>query len=567
MGQRIQDGTAVPDTVVDRIALTLAVLLSLAAYLPRLGFYSDDWSFFGAYATAESPTVGGYFRASYSAHHAMRPVQLWLCAIAYRVFGLEPLGYHLFNAALIVLNPLLCYSLLRELQVHRVVALPVAFIYALLPSYSTDRYWFLAFAITLSMTACLASMLADVRAAAVGGRIGYAWKAAGLAAALVSGLAYEVALPLLLLTPVLMTIRTWQSVRRPGRRRALQLAVFLVVHVALLAAMVGFKLRTTVRLGAGEGALRAQITYIAGEAFRTDVPEGAYGLNVFTAARVHFGTYGVFLGRTAATAARLAPAWLQWGTIAFGAAAFLYLVFALRAGPWPSRGGWAAVIVAGLVVFSLGYAVFLTNYNVQFTAAGIANRSAIAAALGAALCLVGVGGLVASLTHGRVRAIGLAAFIAMAGSSGLLILNVVANCWAEAWAVERAILAGIQQRFPTLPPHSTLLLDGVCPYVGPAVVFEANWDLAGALHTLYRDPTLKADVVTPRLTVTSDAIVTTIYQQPTSYPYANELFVYHAGTGAVHRLPDAAAARAYFAQSTHAAACPPAQEGVGVRLF
>jgi hypothetical protein len=551
----------------DSIALAIAILLSLVPYVHRLGFYSDDWAFFGQYANAQNQTVAGYFEASYSAHHAMRPVQLWLCAVLYRLFGVEPLGYHVFNAALIVLNPVLCYWLLREVRVPRVVALPAAFIYGLVPSYSTDRYWFLAFAITLSMTACLLSMLADVKAAALDASGGFVWKAAGGVAALVSGLAYEVSLGLLLLTPVLMAVRAWQMTGPPDRRRALYLAVLIAIHLALLAATAAFKLHTTVRLGAGEGGLVAQVTSIARQALRPGVAEGAYGLNVFSAARVHFGTYGVFLGRTVVAAARLAPAWLRPSTALLAAAAFLYLVFAVRSARWPSPTQWAAVILAGLGVFALGYAIFLTNYNVQFTAAGIANRSAIAAALGAALSLTGAAGLLASLTPARVRPIVLSALIAVVGSSGFLIVNVIANAWAEAYGKEQAILAGIERRFPTLPRHSTLLLDGMCPYVGPAVVFEANWDLAGALQTLYRDLTVKADIVTPRLTVTDDAIVTTIYQRPTTYPYGPDLFVYRADTGAVHPLTDAAVARAYFAESTQAASCPPAQEGVGVRLF
>ena len=76
-----------PGVLADSVALALAVLLSVAPYVHRLGFYSDDWAFFGAYANAGSQTVEGYFEASNSAHHAMRPVQLWLCAVLYRVFG------------------------------------------------------------------------------------------------------------------------------------------------------------------------------------------------------------------------------------------------------------------------------------------------------------------------------------------------------------------------------------------------------------------------------------------------------------------------------------------------
>ena len=157
--------------------------------------------------------------------------------------------------------------------------------------------------------------------------------------------------------------------------------------------------------------------------------------------------------------------------------------------------------------------------------------------------------------------------IAAIGGSGFLIVNVIAQFWQEAYGREQRVLAAIQRRFPTLPPHSTLLLDGVCPYAGPAVVFESNWDLKGALHTYYRDPTLKADVVTPRLSVTDAGIVTIIYGQPTTYPYDPGLFVYHAGTGEVWPLPDVASARAYFASVPSSGRCPAAVEGVGVPLF
>src|SRR5688572_28292594 len=85
----------------DSIGLALAVLVSIAPYISGLGFYSDDWAFIGAYATASTQSVSGYFAASHSPHHAMRPVQLLLSAVLYEVFDLAPYGYHLFNAALV----------------------------------------------------------------------------------------------------------------------------------------------------------------------------------------------------------------------------------------------------------------------------------------------------------------------------------------------------------------------------------------------------------------------------------------------------------------------------------
>ena len=551
----------------DSVFLAIAIVLSLAWYATRLGFYSDDWAFFGPYATATDQTVAGYFNASHSDVHAMRPVQLWLCAVLYRFFGMDPLGYHLFNGLLIVLNPILCYGIARELRVSRTIALPVALVFGLLPSYSTDRLWYLAFAITLSLTACLASIYADLRASVAGMRAGIAWKAGGAAGLLISALAYEVALPLLLVVPFLMVWRMRRDYRPVPRQRIGYLALLTGINIALLAGVVVFKLKTTVRLGAEHG-LAAQVLSIARHAVRRQVPEGAYGLNVFSAVRVHFGDYGVTMPESLVTVVPSATAGMLWLTLAFAVATFAYLVVSVRKQPWPAVGEWGAAIVAGIFVFGLGYAIFLTNYNLQFTPTGLANRVAIVASLGAAMCIVGCIGLaVTPLVKSQFALYLFAALITAFASSGFLITNVIAGYWIDAYKAQRAVLAGIRERFPTLPSHSTMILDGVCPYIGPAIVFESHWDLAGALQVMYRDRTIAADVATPRLVVGDAGITTSIYNQRVTYPYGSQLFVYHAGTGAVQPLTDATTARTYFARETSVRRCPPAKEGMGVALF
>ncbi|HET7618183.1 MAG TPA: hypothetical protein VFK20_06700 [Vicinamibacterales bacterium] len=546
----------------DALFLAAATALSCAWYVPRLGFYSDDWAFLGRYATAADQTVAGLFAASYSSHHAMRPVQLWLCAALYRTFGLEPLGYHLFNTAILLSLPILVYVILRELQLPRSIALSAALVYGLLPSYSTDRFWFVAFAITLSMAACLAGMLADIKA--VAGRPVW-WKALSVAAFAVSALAYEVALPLILLSAVLLIWRARQmrSAGRPVSTR--WVAALVAIDLAILAGAAAFKLHTTVRLGADHG-IAAQMRQIARQALDPHLPYGHYGLNVFSAARVHFVDAGIGLP---AIAAALAPA-LPFGAWFLNAAlwvlAFAYLAAAFRSERWPSADEWAALMPAGLIVFGLGYAIFLTNYNVQFTPTGIANRSAIAAALGAALCMAGAAGVaIRSLLPRRPGVFVLAGMIASFAACGSLVVNAIAASWANAYEMERRTLNDIRARLPTLPQGSTLILDGVCPYVGPAIVFESNWDLAGALQVLYRDPTIAADVVTPRLTISNEGLTTTIYGEARQYPYGDRLLVFEAGTGQVIPLPDAASGRQWFARRH--TGCPPGQEGIGVRLF
>ena len=550
----------------DALFLAAAVVLSFVSYGPRLGFYSDDWAFFGLYATAAEQSIAGFYDASISSQHAMRPVQVWLCAALYALFGLEPLGYHLFNGALLVANAVLVHAIARELRAPRVIGLAVALTYALLPSYSTDRFWFLAFAIVLSMTTCLASIYAALRVVTASPRAALAWAVVSPVALLVSGLSYEVALPLLLLLPILVGLRLWHTQGVRPRHRLVLVGAVLVSNAVCLAGVVAFKLGTTVRLGADEG-VAAQIGDIVRHAVRLDLPDGHYGLNIFSALRVHFGDAGVRLPAIAWHLMPDAPAGVLALTVAFGLFTFSYLAIVARRTEWPSLRQWLALMLAGVVVFGLGYAIFLTNYNVQFTPTGIANRSAIGAALGAAMVIVGAIGLTLTPLPSRIAPVALAALIAIVASCGFIVINAVAQRWIEAYQIEQRVLNGIHRRFPSLPSHSALILDGVCPYVGPAVVFESNWDLAGALQVMYRDRTLSADVVTPRLEVGEEGITTTIYGVVKTYPYGERLFVYNVASDVATPLPDVASAREYFRLSARDQACPPAQEGIGVRIF
>jgi hypothetical protein len=555
-------------SVRDAVFIGVAVFLSLVWYAPHLGFYSDDWAFLGMYATAADQTVRGFHDASYSAQHAMRPVQLWLCAILYGIFGMNPAGYHWVNAVLIVLNPLLVYAIAHQLRLSRMIAAAVALTYGVLPNYSTDRYWYVAFAITLSMSACLLSVYADLKAIATRTPAVVLWKLVAAAALMISVLAYEVSLPFLLAaSPVLIVWRLFQSGTSVTRARMIRAAALIAINVVLLGGLAAYKVRTTVRLGAEQG-MAAQVGAIVRQAIRTDLPRGEYGLNVRNAVAVHFVEYGIQLIPNALRLARNARSEVRVLTLLVTLATLAYFLFAFRDERWPSTPGWAVLAVSGAGVFALGYAIFLTNYNVQFTTTGIANRSAIAATLGAAMCLIGISGLIAaSVTARWARTAIFAAAVAGISGSGVLIVNVVAEDWMRAYAAERNVLSNIRERFSSLPPKSTLLLDGVCPYIGPAIVFEADWDLTGALQVYYGNRTVSANVVTPRMTADDAAIVATIYGQPARYPYSSSLFAYHAGTGVVQPLADAATARAWLSRSLASSSCPAGREGIGVEPF
>jgi len=158
--------------------------------------------------------------------------------------------------------------------------------------------------------------------------------------------------------------------------------------------------------------------------------------------------------------------------------------------------------------------------------------------------------------------------ISLLCSSGLLINGALATLWSGAYRQESEVLAALRHDLPTLQPASAVILDGVCPYLGPAIVFEANWDLAGALQLFYRDVSLQADVVTTRMRIEEDGLVTSIYGMESRYPY-EQILLFDYARRTSHRLRDAGEAREHFRTRNPDLdnGCPPGHEGVGAAAF
>jgi hypothetical protein len=554
--------------------LAAIVLLSSSLYVARLGFYSDDYSSLEKMSHAGSGSIPELFRSLYEPQHAMRPGQLVCLATLYSFFGLRPIGYHLANGLIFVVMAEFLYLALRELNVGRLLAVSTALVFVLLPHYSANRFWFSTVAHTLSMTLYFGSLYALLRAlkARDGARC-WSWLGPSLLALAASGLCYEVPLPFFVLNAGL----AWrlgprlaakaQVALSTARVRAIIAGGLTIVSVVAIAA---FKWQTTVRLGSAE--YRSTLAILR-KAWHLNVPPESYGLNIEQALRTSFGDYGVGLPHLVLHVLRGGPpiSLLALTLVAVVAIAGYLLAVARSseasgANRATSLRVSAALVAGGFGVFWLGYAIFLTNSNLQFTTTGIGNRVNIGAAAGVALVLVGavygVSGLWSSPTS-RIRVFGL--MVAMLCASSILLNNVLALHWIRAADLQRSILADIHRQYPSLPLRTTLILDGVCPYVGPAIVFESGWDLRGALRLMYRDPSIEADVATTRMVVAPQELTTEIYGIVYRYPFRDGLLVYDHRRGRAYPLTDSEAARRYFAARPFSPArdCPPGREGLG----
>jgi hypothetical protein len=184
----------------------------------------------------------------------------------------------------------------------------------------------------------------------------------------------------------------------------------------------------------------------------------------------------------------------------------------------------------------------------MFASTGIGNRVLVAGAIGAGVILVALMELgMRFVPRPRRRPI-LAASIAIVAASAVARLEFVEEYWAEAPALQRQVLASAQGDLAKLPAGSTVILDGVCPYHGPAIVFETYWDV-GAPLSLALQRKIKDDAISPRMTLTSSALDSEIYGEPAHYPFGPTLFIYNPRLHLLARLTDAAAVRRYFSRA------------------
>jgi len=86
---------------------------------------------------------------------------------------------------------------------------------------------------------------------------------------------------------------------------------------------------------------------------------------------------------------------------------------------------------------------------------------------------------------------------------------------------------------PVIPAGTTLILDGVCPHNGPAPIFNASWDLSGALSLLYGHYGIEANIVTQWMTVEQNGLTVPTNAGPVIYPFGR-LYVYHLGRKTVY---------------------------------
>jgi hypothetical protein len=539
----------------DCLFLIVIAILSLSNYVADLGFYDDDWALLSSMRLSSDQSLIGVFTAVNSSQdNEIRPIQFFGYAVPYKIFGLNPLGYHLLNSIFISIGPVLLYLIVVALRQPRVLALSIPVLYMLLPNYSTDRFWIAAHATNISMSLTFLGIYAHLQALRRG-KGGFWWEAFAILCVIASGLAYEVFLPLVLVTTTFLFVSELATespltarVRTIGKAAFRQGAIVVAVAVVILVKALWAPRAAKMEIGLG------YIVWVSHYVVKAFVYSYGYHLlelpsTVWHALREYYDSTTVI-------------------TASFIGIAILVRLYTSWDGPsaaaMTSRAKMLVYLGCGIVLFVAGYSL------VPITPAknGVNNRAAIAGTLGVALSIVGLLGILASLAADRWRRTLFSAVVASIGMSGAVIIDVLANFWVESYRRQNELLSDIRSHIPAISAGTTLILDGVCRYNGPAPVFEFPWDLSSALSIYYGHVGIRADTVTRGLIVGPNGLIVPSGAGPTLYPFG-QLDVYHFGRKATYALSDAQTARSYFdnISTDLATRCPPDFFGNGVDVL
>jgi hypothetical protein len=503
---------------------------------------------------SENQSLVAVFTETVRVHdHEIRPLQFFELAALYKLFGLDPVGYHLANSTILLLDFLLLYLLVRALGQPRVLALSVSLMFMLAPSYSSDRFWIASSAANLSMFFFLLSLHAHLQALRDPSGCFLRWEVLAILGVLCSGFCYEVFLPLFLLASAFLFAF---ELRTKGWRSGPIVSKAVLHQAAIVAAVV--LVLVVKALWAPRVPRNLELIGLAAWTGRA----------ILKAGMINYGYYLLLLPSTTWHVLR----YYANPTIAVTAAVIGFAVW-IRLYTLPNLLiGSAGRLQARMWIYlGCGIALFVAGYSlfpIKPAENGANNRAAIAGTVGFAVSVIGGLGIFTSLSPHVWRKTIFCTAVAFISMSGALIIAVVGNFWIESFRMQKEILSDIQDHVPAIPAGASLILDGVCPYNGPAPIFNATWDLSGALSLVYGRLGVEANIVTQWITVEQNGLSIPTYADRVIYPFG-KLYVYHYGRKTRYALPDAQTAQIYLDEisADRVDRCPPDDDGNGVDVM
>lgn len=441
-------------------AICAAVLIALAAvtFAPQVrhgGFYSDDWAF-AVEAHFEKPTYFGAVRKTIDETGGGRPVLSVVHPVPHLLFPQSPGPQIALGLALGIATCLSFFVLLQMLGLRALDATLLACLALVFPWADSIRLWPVATLITIAVLLFFVGVCAALAGLARHGRSSVVLHGVAVACYVGSVLAYQVASLVALLLVVVYLAHA-------PPRRALRRAAADVIAVVIALAWSAHATRH-----ARHVANLNQMLH--------DVPSFVQqGTKVFARALLAFPGVGD----------QKALEGLAVLVVAAGVAATFVRTRSVRR-------GWLLVFGASLVFLVLTEVVLLGSFLHPLDE-GIDNRGNVLTAFAYVLLVYASVMLVVGLIrHPRAEMIGVACVCLILFGWVLRVRGDEGN-WVRSARLQDTTLATLTRELPVLPSRSSVVAVSFPGQTAPEVpVFEATWDLAGALQLTRRDPTLEA---------------------------------------------------------------------------
>jgi hypothetical protein len=450
---RIARAPGIRESAACAVVLIALAVVTFAPQVRHGGFYSDDWAF-AVEAHFEKPVYFGAVRKTLDETGGGRPVLSVVHPIPHLLFPQSPGPQIALGIALGIATCLSFFVLVRMLGLRALPATLIACLTLVFPWADSIRLWPIATLITLCVLLFFVGVIAALAGLARHGRRSIVLHGIAVTCYVASVLAYQVASLVVLF--LLVVYLAHAPVRRALRRAAVDV-VAIVIAVAWSAHATRH---------ARHVASPGQMLHDVPSFLHQGTTLFADALLAFPGAGQHKALEGIVLlvvvAASVATVVRRADR--GWLLVAGGSFVFLVLTEVVLLGSFlhPLDQG---IDNRGNVLTAFAY-VPLVYASVMLVAGLI--RHPLADAIGiACICLVLFGWVL------RVRS--------------------DEGDWVRSARLQDATLATLKRELPVLPSRSSVVAVSFPGQTAPEVpVFEATWDLSGALQLTRHDETLEA---------------------------------------------------------------------------
>ena len=453
------------ETLVVAALLAVLAVAAFGAHLRPGGFYNDDWVYLSTAVYPPEDTFAGAVRAF--DWLSFRPLQMLYWPFAFRVLGTDPSVHAAWLLAIATLMATLVFGLLRALRVPALHAGLMAALVVLLPIADSTRFWPAQGANVLAVACYLGGVIVALRGLRATERDPLRSHLPAVVLYAASILLYEIAASVIVLTGLLYLAVA-------GRRGVRPWLVDVVVAGTLLALVTSHTFYDPLSLGDQvDHAIRIarQVPYVLAVTFwapATPSPPARVAVLVVVAAIL---AAGVLAARRPHADPAYPAALRGWLALALGAAlatgaAYLMIVPSATLDPRGMGEFNRGNMLAGMALVVFAYAVIAVAAHVAVR--GLRSwQPAGMAAIAAAAVIIGAGAVHQVRTDQRA--------------------------WEDAAREQDRIIGVVDGTTPRPPPATTFLTFGAPIATAPGVpVFEAVYDLAGAVRLHYDDPTLRA---------------------------------------------------------------------------